>query len=485
MKGVVFMSRIFAYRYTPNVKYHNRLLLFAIVFVLISLLSFLLMLGCEVGYVLHAVFFISPVIIFACYKSYIRTDVLSPYVLFPLAYVAYYSSGLPFWPWYCGLEKHVEPYILELVLIGFTGYLIGLWFANRSNLWKGSDHNAEQIIFSRFWLLVLVYIVVGMISLLFILSKASFKNIDDIVLYRSYVYGGVPGWVGVLANFLRYGIVLLFCYLLRYRVSRVRAFLLYSLIVSLVMSTLLTSSRTLFIHIIAFWIFLRHYLKPKGNTKFRVATFIALILFLIMGLTQWIRYLAIVSPTLRAQRLSLIADRGVDVSNFVSILAYLTFSIARNGVETFARVAYVVPSVIQFQLGKFVGQTFMTLLPGRQDNPPMFVSNVILDRAVRTGYPPTIVGGFYIDFGIPGIFLGMLLCGFLMAKVYQKSQLSGKLLWKVLYVFLLIEMVTSIYGMVLGNIRPVIDLIVFYISFTYISKSERSIQGQSDYEFFR
>jgi oligosaccharide repeat unit polymerase len=58
---------------------------------------------------------------------------------------------------------------------------------------------------------------------------------------------------------------------------------------------------------------------------------------------------------------------------------------------------------------------------GKPDRADTWVTEAILHRdpAQIGGSPPTLVGGLYIDFGVPGVALGSALLGFLLVLLYR------------------------------------------------------------------
>lgn len=82
-------------------------------------------------------------------------------------------------------------------------------------------------------------------------------------------------------------------------------------------------------------------------------------------------------------------------------------------VETF-------PSRLKYTHGLTLLYPFYTLLPGHQEGTAERLKDVLGVEFDGGGLTPTIVGDFYIDFGMPGVFLGMLAVGTIFRYVYRK-----------------------------------------------------------------
>jgi hypothetical protein len=158
---------------------------------------------------------------------------------------------------------------------------------------------------------------------------------------------------------------------------------------------------------------------------------------------------------------SQLARMGVpaELSAFGS--AYLS---AQNGPHALAKAMTVVPTGVPFQHGRMLVGEIGTFLPGHQLLPDQWVAvNVIgtipaqLTGGVTWagqagGIPPGILGGFYIDFGIPGIMLGMLGVGVLLSWLYQRVLMRPTVLSATLYASVFAFFVVCIYGFV--SLKP-------------------------------
>jgi oligosaccharide repeat unit polymerase len=101
------------------------------------------------------------------------------------------------------------------------------------------------------------------------------------------------------------------------------------------------------------------------------------------------------------------------------------FQSAATGPEVFATVLARVPGDIPFQRGEFLVRDFEALLPfhplGKPETADYWVTQVIRGRDILIvgGSPPTLAGGLYIDFGVPGIILGCAVLGAFLVALYR------------------------------------------------------------------
>ena len=124
---------------------------------------------------------------------------------------------------------------------------------------------------------------------------------------------------------------------------------------------------------------------------------------------------------------------------------------------TFNLVLATVPEREPFQLGSAFVHGAFGILPGHQATISEFVSRrLLLQPEGSPGLPPTILGGLYIDFGLAGIGLGMLLIGvasqYLHWRMFERPSL-----WAVfLYAYWTFNLFVALYGDLVAN-----DLIWF------------------------
>jgi hypothetical protein len=124
---------------------------------------------------------------------------------------------------------------------------------------------------------------------------------------------------------------------------------------------------------------------------------------------------------------------------------------------TFNLVLSMVPEREPFQYGAAIFNGAFGILPGHQATISEFVTVRLLHLPEGSpGLPPTILGGFYLDFGRIGIVVGMLLVGIVSQYLYWRM-FERSTLWAVfLYAYWSFNLFVALYGDLIAN-----DLIWF------------------------
>ncbi len=98
---------------------------------------------------------------------------------------------------------------------------------------------------------------------------------------------------------------------------------------------------------------------------------------------------------------------------------------ASIGPAVFASALDEIPTAVPYQDGIFLMRDFRAVLPlhplGRPQRSDTWVTSTLRGRNVALvgGSPPTLAGGFYIDFGFPGIAIGCLCLGAVLTLTYN------------------------------------------------------------------
>lgn len=420
----------------------------------------------EHGLLWRALYVISLILVLARFISPARKteDLFAPDGLFLIAYVVYFSALLSR-NWISGVMPVVDSSLLGLVLAGLVSYWVGCKIAGqRIQVTASPLVLASRMPVKYMPLLSASYAIIGGAALIYFLrfgGIASQVLSTDVAVYRSGL-GQASGYLTILVNFLRYAAILLLVYQFSRPASVPQRVLIYLVIAVIAVASLLTASRTNFLFIVVYGLILSHFLARRWTVKVLVP--VAAVAVLIMGALLWLRQYGLASVEAQGLQLRLMAQRGVETTSTLSVLGYMVFIHARTGAEVLARSVEIVPDVIPFQLGSFVGRSLAVVLPGKQDNAPLFVTEYILGLGRYTEYPPTILGGLWIDFGWIGVIVGMMLVGVLLTKVYSQLHRRQSLLWLLIYATLYVQALTSLYSMILGNISVLLDIAVLSFS---------------------
>jgi oligosaccharide repeat unit polymerase len=125
--------------------------------------------------------------------------------------------------------------------------------------------------------------------------------------------------------------------------------------------------------------------------------------------------------------------RAYLASHHINGIFGLVSQSAASGPFVLASSLDAIPALIPFQGGRFLLRDLRATMPfhpfGKPDRADTWVTRAILHRdpAQIGGSPPTLVGGLYIDFGVPGIALGSAVLGFLLALLYRWARRAGSI----------------------------------------------------------
>lgn len=156
-------------------------------------------------------------------------------------------------------------------------------------------------------------------------------------------------------------------------------------------------------------VILYHYVRKPFRLKTVVA--IVLVLFVSLSVFGYVRVL-----TIDRGFTDQLAEAGIPPAAQPLLYCYLYF---RFTVATFRDVIEVIPSRVPYQHGVITSMPFLSLLPGHHRMSDFFFKDLLGNEFLGAGQPATVLGPFYADFGIAGIFSGMFAWGLLVTKLYQ------------------------------------------------------------------
>ena len=132
--------------------------------------------------------------------------------------------------------------------------------------------------------------------------------------------------------------------------------------------------------------------------------------------------------------------------NEISMFFYHLFAQMSLVATCFKDVISIVPSYHDYFYGMLIPQTLSTFLPGHQDPP-----GAILKAAGNLNFQggqmnTTLVGDFYIDFGIIGIVIGMFLLGIAVKLAYNNLLKTKTATACIIYSYVYYSLIVGIPG---------------------------------------
>jgi oligosaccharide repeat unit polymerase len=125
----------------------------------------------------------------------------------------------------------------------------------------------------------------------------------------------------------------------------------------------------------------------------------------------------------------------------------LTLSNLSTGPWVLSKALHDVPDQVPFQRGMFFLRDGLNFVDSSFTRSDVWVAETILEREplANIGYPPTVIGGLYLDFGFAGIAIGMFAAGALTQWLYKLARHRG-ILGHLQYSLWCAYLLTSVYS---------------------------------------
>ncbi len=358
--------------------------------------------------------------------AYRRLEILRPVVIIPTLYLAYYTLGSLNISTYRGT---VTPYLYQVVGLGILAYVAGVLvvdavtgpippgpvtFQTASLAWRGTNARTLSLL-GVIAGLVVVAVTIGLYGVPALQPFARFAVRPALIKASSIL------WLGAVLFFYRE--------LCEHDRPRKRGWLLLLVCVVLVASL---GYRTYVVMFALTILGLLYYLRRPSS---RVVLFSALLVGLFAAGSWGVRFSA---GEGRGIQLSDVFSRYdlPDGINPVLAIAYLqtreAVGLTQGIIDRTSTNGYL--------NGRLLVSDLLTVLPAEKADKitgGFLVVNYLGGTAVA-GWAPSIVGAFFLDYGVTGVMVGLALLGVLLETAYLRMRTLRDSPSLIIYVYLLV-----------------------------------------------
>lgn len=394
-----------------------------------------------------------------------RQDFFSPLLAYPLAYIAWFCLGsfdfieLPAGIGF-GAFQSIPRTVQYCAAIGLTGYFCGVWLCISANrlgtrprfriAWQPRKFRAAlavlAVIIAAGYSYITAFIGLPILHLA-ALSEAR-PETEKIPLYH---WIASPFWDAAYTMFLCLLISLWFGFGLTKR----RIAILGLLILLLVFTSF--GARAALVPPLLTALVMYHYLRRPIRIKSLAVLFIAT--FMALSAFGFIRDLS--DPSGMSDVLE-----GAGLPRVTQPFVYVYFYF-RYTVATLRDVMGIIPRQVPYQYGAITTLPLQTLLPGHHEMSDMYFKHLLGNEFVGQGQPATVLGPFYADFGSTGVFFGMFIWGFLLARLYQWMLKDRSVLSVMIFSW---TMQAGLFGL-FGGMFGYLDTLLIPLSWILLSKT--------------
>jgi len=369
--------------------------------------------------------FFLPVIEFVEYK-----DIFSPLCIFPFIYTILFLPGMV-------IVRDIENKMCISLTVGLLAFCCGILLPRFLLKLKFNSSNKLRMRISSIFMAGIIFILISLVAHLIIIGALGVPILSGRLKLLK-----ISGYLVGLAGLYFPGVCLLYIYLLKIKFKKkLSRFVLYVeffiFIIPFLLLTALSGWRSPIFAVLLGIVFIRHYFYKKLNLWQLLLWFIILSLVSagITGIREKSNFWAGIRRTFLGESVALVSTLKLVFKNF-------------NNNDKFLK-------------GKALLMGFEILKPGHQDDLSMYLKKRFALKFKGGGIPPTIIGGFYIDFGLKGVIIGMFLLGFFVQLLYFKLFSVASEMYKFVYVYTLIYVMLSFRNHIFANTTATLTWILF------------------------
>jgi oligosaccharide repeat unit polymerase len=414
-------------------------------------------LGVHSNLILTGLFLVTGMLLLKPALGARNADLFHPACLFPAIYCFWFALGsLDILP--PSLDFRLfEPIPLRMwgyYATGLAGYILAVGFKR-----KGMSRQHEQTSLSTTWdgrrfaLAMGVLTLIGTAAYAYLVHKGGIPILSNDWAENRVEIGRDNGLVfTVFLCTLWIVIPMLFVFLWTKPRSKFYVVFTYSLASLLGLALFSMGSRGFVFVPVLIAIIVRHYLARRW--KFARLALVGIVLFTLIGIAGYMRDYSEVTA---------LADMGFP--SWVQPLApgYLYI---RAPIATFRDISALISSQGNFQYGALFLSPFAVLAPGHHLSSDLFFKKVLGHNFLGFGEPASLLGVFYADFGIVGIFVGMFATGLLARWLYQRVHCGRSLLSVLLFSYYSYVLLFSLFG----NLFPYLSTLWIPLVFVAVDR---------------
>lgn len=317
-----------------------------------------------------------------------KKDLMSPSFIFPIFFLFSYLIGHVVNSGITAIPLN----FINFYFIGLFFYFLGLNFAKINFFkYKGSiDYRPRKVPY----ILIMIPLLFVLLVSFYVFYAAGIPMLSSNAnVARTEVISDVGGFIYYIYRCISIFIVLLGVRFImsNQRQTKITLFLILSILLLILMASGYRSF--IILPIGALLIYSNYYVRKATIFDFLILSSFAILL---LGLFGFIR----------------LSSESLNISNFMSAfiseLQVPVYNFYRS-IEWGGRL-----------YGWYTFGAFAAILPGSQVAVGAFLKEALNLHYEGGGFAPSLLGGFYLDFGIYGIIVGLFLMGYSIQKIYMR-----------------------------------------------------------------
>jgi len=405
-------------------------------------------------------------------KNIIKQDIFSPTILFPIGFIFYFGFGsLNIIQWGYVPAINWLYYILAL-LSYYMGNVIAIIIWKKSKQFYNVGNSKYE------WRRTFPF-VIAMLSLVsFATVLISWRKTGIPILSNEVdvtrVQASTNGYLIVIFLSIKAYFVLLYLYLRTNTNAATAAtkYLVYTNMFLIVLALLGTANRGHIVTVMLTCLFVYIYTETEKISfkKMLIVVISAAALLLVFTVIGYIRYLTMYNGGFLVDIIS-----AYDYPPSLLLLAPLYLYI-RNGPKMFNDVLEAMHNH-DFTFGRLHLAPIVAPLQAKLESADMVIKKMLGMEFEGYGVAATLLSSFYIEFGVVGIFIGMLIAGVTIQHLYRKMLFDGQPANVGVYAFFMMNLIMALYGNILSSFNVIwTPFLIYFLSRYFVVSKHHSCE---------